>query len=97
MKTQISPKKTVSSALIGLFFLSQQLFAQKQNLADENNEPTHNVTFVLCVLLFIIGFAALIVLKRRDDNKEKKPDQAPRQHAHPHHRNHYGHGHQYHH
>ena len=60
----------------------------------ENDGLIHNITFMLSVFLFIVGFIALIVLKMRDDNKQQGNQH---QQTHARHRNHYGRRHQYNH
>ena len=96
MKTQILTEKATGATLLALI-VSGSAFAQTQNSIVANEEQSNNVTFALCVLLFIVGFAVLIYLKIRDD--KKNPKQNVQQHNHPHilHRNHYGHRHQYNH
>ncbi|MEO8759414.1 MAG: hypothetical protein ABI388_00650 [Bacteroidia bacterium] len=95
MKTEISSKKATSATLLALI-VSGSAFAQTQNSITANDDSSNNLTFALCILLFIVGFAVLIVLKMRDDKKHPKQNG---QHQQPHslHRNHYGHKHQYHH
>lgn len=97
MKKTTNPTiKTISLILLVALFSSQNTFAQKQSLEIENNSLSHNVTFMLCVLFFIIGFIALIALKLRDDNKQEQKGQQNQQ-MHSRHRNHYGSKHQYNH
>jgi len=96
MKTQISSKKAIGATLLALL-ISGGAFAQSQS-SMANDETSNNMTFVLCVLLFIVGFAILIMLKIRDDRKNPKHHDMSGHRPHILHRNHYGHGkHQYHH
>ncbi len=99
MKTTNLSKKTISTMLFILVVSTQHAFAQTQNLEIENDGLSHNITFLLSVLLFIVGFTALIALKMRDDSKKEKqqPINHPAKHTHVVHRNHYGRRHQYNH
>jgi cytochrome c biogenesis factor len=101
MKTKTLSTKTISTMLISGLLSSQHVFAQKQNMVAEANEPSRNLTFILCMVLFIAGFALLIVLKLREDNKEKKQLKEDTlkssKYLHMHHPNHYKHKHQLHH
>jgi hypothetical protein len=91
MKTQHPSSKTISIMLFMALFYSQYASAAVQNkLATE--EHSDNVTIVLCVLLFIIGFAVLIALKINDDKKHPNNDSQQNQ-SHGSHHNRYGHGH----
>lgn len=98
MKTQTISKKAFNSLLILVLFSCQRMLAQ-QNTTIEDASPTHSIIFILSVLFFIAGFILLIMLKLREDAKEKKEgDTVSYQNKHRHHHpNHYGHRHQYHH
>jgi heme/copper-type cytochrome/quinol oxidase subunit 2 len=97
MKTQTISKKAIGGALIVLIVSGNYAFAQTQSSMVANDEFSDNLTYALCVLLFVIGFAVLIVLKIRDDKKNPKQKIAQNNQPHILHRNHYGHRHQYHH
>ncbi|HXU27833.1 MAG TPA: hypothetical protein VN698_11435 [Bacteroidia bacterium] len=97
MKTQKNSKKTFISLLAMVLFSYQSMLAQQTSTA-ENITPTHSIIFISSAVFFILGFVVLIVLKIRDDAKERKESDEPvskvvRHHRHP---NHYGHRHQYH-
>ena len=92
MKAHTTSKKAISATSIALLFLSQQLFAQKQGVESEYDNMSYNTTFMLCILFFIVGFTILIILKLRDDKKQRE-HRNPVIHAR--HRNHYGSRHQY--
>ncbi|HTA61474.1 MAG TPA: hypothetical protein VK835_03420 [Bacteroidia bacterium] len=99
METQTFSKKSISTLLILALFFSRNMLAQQNKTIEEDVAPTHSIIFILSVLFFILGFAVFIVLKLRDDAKEKKDAQSISHHTkHRHlHRNHYGHRHQYNH
>ncbi len=97
MKTQILTRKATGATLLALI-VSGNAIAQTQNsMAATNDETSNTMTLVWCVLLFIVGFAVLYVLKRRDDKKHENDVAHTPHHPHILHRNHYGHRHQYHH
>jgi 4-hydroxybenzoate polyprenyltransferase len=94
-KTQPIAKKTISIVLVVLFS-ANSAFAQKQNIEAEDNNPMHNLLFLVSALLFIVGFTVLYALKLRDDNKHHaKQNRTP--HMPARHPNHYGRRHQFHH
>jgi len=97
MKTQILTKKATGATLLALIVSGSTLAQTQISMDAAKDETSNSMTLALCVLLFIVGFAVLIVLKIRDD--KKNPKQKVEQHNHPHilHRNHYGHRHQYNH
>jgi hypothetical protein len=75
MKTQHFSTKAISIMFLMTLFYSEHAMANVQNtLATE--EHSDNVAIVLCVLLFIIGFAVLIALKINDDKKHPKQNQS---------------------
>jgi hypothetical protein len=99
MKTQTFSKKTLSALIIIALFSSQSMSAQQIQL-EEDIAPTHSIIFILSGLFFIAGFILLIMLKLREDAKEKKEEEYtishPVKHRH-YHPKHYGHRHQYNH
>jgi heme/copper-type cytochrome/quinol oxidase subunit 2 len=88
-------KKTISTILVVALFSCQSAFAQNPSAIEENDSLIHNLTFMLSIFLFIVGFTALIVLKMCDDSKKQQGNQ--HQQLHTRHRNHYGRKHQYNH
>ena len=96
MKTQHITKTTVSIVLAFVLLSYQSAFAQNSSTVVENDSLIHNLTFMLSVFLFIVGFTALIVLKMRDDSKQQQQGNQHNQ-MHTRHRNHYGRRHQYNH
>ena len=72
MKTQTVSKKMISRLVIICVFLSENIIAQKQNEAMESNEPKGNMTLMLCILSFIIGFAVINELIIKHDDKKYK-------------------------
>jgi hypothetical protein len=99
MKTQKNSKKTYGVLLTITLFSYINASAQ-QNIALEDNAPTHSMIFIWSVLFFIAGFALLIFLKLREDAKDRKESNEMPSHSYKHrhhHPNHYGHRHQYHH
>jgi hypothetical protein len=97
MKTQTFSKKTFSALIIIALFSYQSMFAEQIEIA-EDIAPTHSIIFILSTLFFIAGFILLIMLKLREDEKEKEEDTIshPVKHRH-YHPKHYGHKHQYNH
>ena len=95
-KTTNLSKTTVSIVLAFVLFSCQSALAQNSNTVVEDDSLMHNLTFMLSVFLFIVGFTALIVLKMRDDSKKQQQGN-PHQQLHGKHRNHYGRKHQYNH
>jgi heme/copper-type cytochrome/quinol oxidase subunit 2 len=95
MKTTNLSKKTISILLVVVLFSCQSAFAQSPNAIAEDDSLIHNLTFMISVFLFIVGFTALIVLKMRDDNKKQEGNH--NQPLNTRHRNHYGRKHQYNH
>ena len=95
MKTQTPSKKAIGATLIALA-VSGSAIAQN-GVSAASDEASNHLTLALSVLLFIVGFAVLIVLKIRDDKKHQQEDASVHNHPHILHRNHYGHRHQYHH
>ena len=98
MKTQTFSKETLSALIIIALFSYQSMSAEQIEIA-EDIAPTHSIIFILSTLFFIAGFILLIMLKLREDAKEKKEEDAishPTKHRH-YHPKHYGHRHQYNH
>lgn len=99
MKTQKNSKKTFGNLLITVLFSHQSMVAQQSTIVEDIT-PTHSIIFISSALFFVLGFAVLIVLKLRDDAKEKKEIDESVSHTMKHrhyHPKHYGHRHQYHH
>ena len=99
MKTQILNKKATGATLLALI-VSGSAFAQTQNNTPVNEDFSDNITYALCVLLFVIGFATLIYLKIREDKKhpkERMQQNNQNNQSQILHRNHYGQRHQYNH
>ncbi len=97
MKTK-NPTKVIGAALFTLAVSGSHAFAQTKNsLALAEEESSNHLTLALSVLLFLIGFAILFILKKRDDKKHELEDHQSSNRPHIIHRNHYGHNHQYHH
>jgi hypothetical protein len=99
METQTTSKKAIGALLGIALFSCQSMLAQQSQLA-EDLAPTHSIIFIFSVLFFIAGFTLLIILKVRQDAKDKKEEEDTISHVtkhRHHHPNHYGHRHQYHH
>jgi len=99
MKTKTFSKKTFSALLAVVLFSYNSMSAQQNNVL-EDKAPTHSIIFIWSVLFFIAGFVLLIVLKLREDAKERRESNEVPSHNYKHrhhHPNHYGHRHQYHH
>ena len=97
MKTQEFLKIIRGALAIAALFSFQSMAAQ-QNITAEDIAPMHSLIFIARILFFIIGFMLLIILKFRDDAKDKRESNQTTyvsKHRH-HHPNHYGHHHQYH-
>ena len=95
MKTTKQQTTTSLIAFAFVLFFSQNALAQNSTLSEDDS-IIHNLTFMVSVFLFIVGFTALIVLKMRDDSKKQQQNNQSQQ-IHTRHRNHYGHKHQYNH
>ena len=71
----------------------QDTFGQ-QNVIIDDKGIGDNLTLIISAILFVIGFIALIILKKREEHKienEHKTNHLSK-HIH-HHPNHYGHKH----